>query len=694
MTQILTRWIPTLLCSAVLAALTACGGDSDTPTPISSAAADSATVPWNAATALAVTSNDTVANGPASIAVSTAPAHGTAVVSGNSILYTPATGYFGNDTLSYALTVGNRTSTADVDIAVAAHMTLSGTVRDAPMPGAQVVLTIGGVALPAVTADADGKYSVDIATSTPTAFITLKATGTGAQANVVLSSLVGDASATAAVASTDGAVSATALPAANVTNVTTAEAVLTAQALGKLPASSADVASAQGQFSSAQTIQMATAIKLVADAGVSLPGSASDTLALVSDPTAYSSFVTAQATTNAAVFNSVQAAVIADPAIATAPAAPVAGAPDIKLTLTLGQGAAASVVTALTLKADGSAVIAGAPALTGKWTTDGSQISVVYDTPQSSTTYPVASDGYQWAATETDTGIKVRQLGTATATQATVGSTTFTEGPDIGKTSALADDWVTETLVTKTQSFQASDFEVGSEWAGVLTTDFDPATADYTNQDTLKIVDATHVLYERTGVTGTYTVSSGSLVVTTASGVFGYTRLFTGPKGEDRWLTTKRVNGSSTWVFDAAVVKVTPGLAFTTASAANDYLSYVNAGLATGQFYIDLQADGTGAGSYSPGPSGLFHPLGTWAVDSDGVETLTRYYCNGGTTGIGVCSADDIAQRLAAGNAYGQTRAWKLLATSGSNIYVMERLTNLGGSLDQYRVNIYTKMPN
>jgi hypothetical protein len=694
MNQISTRWMPTLVASAVLAALTACGGDSDAPAAISTAGADSTTVPWNATTDLAVTSNDTVANGLASIAVSTPPAHGTAVVSGDSIRYTPAAGYFGKDTLSYTLTVGNKTSTADVNIAVAAHITLSGTVRDAAMPGAQVVLTVGGVALPAVTADASGNYSVDIDTSTPTDFITLKATGAGAQANVVLSSLVGDVSATAAVASTDGIVSGTALPAANVTNVTTAEAVLTAQALGKTPTSSADVATAQGQFSSAQTIQMATAIKLVADAGVALPGGAADTLALVSDPTTYSSFVTTQATTNTAVFNSTQASVVADPAIAVPPAVPVTGAPDVKMVLTLGQGAGAFGVTALTLKADGSAVIAGAPATTATWTTDGSQISVVYDMPQTGTTYLVASDGNQWAATETDTGLKVRQLGTNTATQTSVGSTTFTEGPDIGKTTVLADDWITETIVTKSQSFQASDFAVGAEWAGVLTTDFDPVTADHTNQDTLKIVDATHVLYERTGVTGTYAISGGSLVVTTGSGVFSYTRLFTGPKGEDRWLTTKLVDGASTWVYDAAMVKVTPDLAFTTASATNDYLSYINAGLATGQFYIDLLADGTGAGSNSPGSSGLFSPLGTWTVGADGTETLTRYYCNDGTTAVGVCNATNIAWKVAHGYAYGQTRTWKLLATSGSNVYVMERLTNLGTNFDQYRVNVYTKTVN
>ena len=695
MNKFSTRWILTALGAASLAALTACGG-SDSPDAQATASNDSATVTWNTATTLAVTSNDTVANGTASIAVSSAPTHGTAVVTGNSIVYTPAAGYFGADTLQYTLTVGDKTSIANVQLPVAAHMTISGTVRDAAMPGAQVVLTVGGSALPAVTADADGNYSVDVTTITPSDFITLKATGVGAQANVVLSSLVGDASATAAVADTDGSVSAAALPAANVTNVTTAEAVLAAQALGKAPTSSADIAAAQGQFSSAQTIQMATAIKLVADAGVALPGGAADTLALVSDPATYSSFVTTQATTNAAVFNSTQAAVLADPAIAVAPPAPAAGKPDISMVLTLGQGAAATGATKLTLKADGTAVIAGAPALTAKWAANGSEIDVTYDTPQVYTNYDVASDGYQWAVTETDLGLKVRQLGTGTATQAVFGSETFTDGPDVGTTKALPDTWLTMTIVTSTQPFHDSDFAVGTEWAGVMTTDFDPATAEYTNQDILKIVDATHVLYERTGVTGTYAINGGSLVVTTSDGgVFSYTHLFTGPRGEERWLTTRLVDGASTWVYDAAVIKVTAGLSFTQASVVNDYLSYINVGLATGQFYIDLLADGTGSGSSVAGTSALQHPLSTWAVGDDGSETLTRYYCTDGSrvTANGVvgsmCSSDQLASF--GGNAYGQVRKWNLLATSGNNIYVMERLSFLGGTYDQYRVNVYTK---
>ena len=175
----LTRWIPTAVTAAALAALTGCGG-SDAPAAQASAADDSATVTWNSATTLSVTSNDTAANGTSSITVTTAPAHGTAVVTAGSIVYTPNAGYFGADSLQYTLSVGDKTSVANVQIAVAAHMTISGTVRDAAMPGAQVVLTVGGNAQPAVTADADGNYSVDIVTTTLADFITLQATGVGA----------------------------------------------------------------------------------------------------------------------------------------------------------------------------------------------------------------------------------------------------------------------------------------------------------------------------------------------------------------------------------------------------------------------------------------------------------------------------------------------------------------------------------
>ncbi|HEX7686927.1 MAG TPA: Ig-like domain-containing protein [Burkholderiaceae bacterium] len=658
---------------AVLAMLSACGGSSSGPSP--QATADSASVPWNAATALDVTSNDAAASG-AALAVQSQPAHGTASVQGGKIVYTPTAGYFGADSFSYLL--GN--SSAQVNVTVLASMTIQGTVHDDAMPGAQVVLSVDGVAQPAVTADADGNYTLTVTTANPNAFLSLQATGVGAQSNVALSSLVGDAASTAAAADSQGAVSAQALPAANVTNVSTAVAVLSQQALGKAPASTADLLAAQGQFTAAQAVQMAAAIKLVADSGVALPSGSANTLALVSNPAAYTAFVTDQATHNATAFTATQNAVLADPSLAVAPPAPATGSGDVTLLVTLGQGAGAQGATRLTMKADGTATIGGSVPLTAHWTTDGGQITVTYDAPYVYENNATASDGRQYLVNESDTGFKLRQLsgppGAGPATLDTLGSITWEGGPSNGQTATLADNWVAETMVGQPQAIVAADVAVGTEWAGFLTTDFDPSTSNWTDQDVLKIVDATHVLFERTNVTGTWALNNGALEVTTPAGLFRYTRLFTGPKGEERWLDEHIVDGTAAWSFDAATVKVTPGLAFTAASAAHDWRSYVNAGLASSSFYIDLAADGTGVpvlDDASGNPIGSPYWPGTWTIAPDGSEVFTRSYCNDQTLSCG----------------QGEVRSWTLLATAGSNIYVMERLQELG-SMDQYRINVYT----
>ena len=110
---------------------------------------------------------------------------------------------------------------------------------------------------------------------------------------------------------------------------------------------------------------------------------------------------------------------------------------------------------------------------------------------------------------------------------------------------------------------------------------------------------------------------------------FRYTRLFTGPRGEERWLDERIVDGAAAWSYDAATVKVTPGLAFTAASAAHDWRSYVNAGLASSSFYIDLAADGTGVPVYDDAggnPIGSPYSPGTWTITA-GTEVFTRSYC-------------------------------------------------------------------
>ncbi|TIT88015.1 MAG: autotransporter outer membrane beta-barrel domain-containing protein, partial [Mesorhizobium sp.] len=80
-----------------------------------------------------VTDNDT--GDITSIAVSTAPAHGNATVSGTAISYTPAASFVGSDTLQYTATGPGGTSTP---------ATVTVNVRPHPVPVAQHVTTVSG----------------------------------------------------------------------------------------------------------------------------------------------------------------------------------------------------------------------------------------------------------------------------------------------------------------------------------------------------------------------------------------------------------------------------------------------------------------------------------------------------------------------------------------------------------------------
>lgn len=68
---------------------------------------DAVTVAMDAAATIAVLSNDSDPDGNAlTVAAVTTPAHGTAVVSGNAVVYTPSTGYSGSDSFSYTIDDG------------------------------------------------------------------------------------------------------------------------------------------------------------------------------------------------------------------------------------------------------------------------------------------------------------------------------------------------------------------------------------------------------------------------------------------------------------------------------------------------------------------------------------------------------------------------------------------------------------
>lgn len=82
---------------------------------------DSATGAANQAVTVPVTTNDTAGGPITSIAISQAPAHGTATVSGLNVVYTPAANFFGTDTLRYTATgPGGSSNPATLTLTIAA----------------------------------------------------------------------------------------------------------------------------------------------------------------------------------------------------------------------------------------------------------------------------------------------------------------------------------------------------------------------------------------------------------------------------------------------------------------------------------------------------------------------------------------------------------------------------------------------
>lgn len=676
-----SRWISATWPLLLLAALGACGGDDDPKAAQAAANADSASVAWNASSTLDVTSNDTIANGTASIAVTTPPMHGTATVSGTSIQYKPADGYFGPDSMGYTLTVGSAASQTDVALNVTAKVTLSGTVSDGPLPGASVVATIGAATLPAVIADGSGAYQVTVETSDPSAYISLKAQGADAQSHVVLTTLVGDAQA-AAAAATSGTVNASSLPALNVTHLSTAVAVLTQRALGKPPVSSAEVGSVQGLFTSGEVIDMATAIKLVVDKGVALPAGAADTLALVSDAGAYQIFVRAQVAADPVGFTQTQQEVLADPLLAVVPVVPGADGTATTMLLVLGQGAYAQPATRLILQADKTARVESHAVSGATWALDDKDTVITFDSPIRSTGFSPDLDpvtGQQNEVESRQTGIVIRQLaGSAGMTVQDVSEFEYLDGSRTG-TVVKNETFVTsQAMVSKLGTLTAADFAIGTRWAGVLATQGSPSDS-ILDQDILRIVDDSHAQFERSQQAGTWRLVDGSLELTIDSVLFTYSRLFTGPRGEERWLIEKRVDSTLLWVYDAAMFKAQSGAAFTTAGLTQNWESYINVGVTSDSFFVGLAADGTSiettvtVGEGESARTGL-----VWALGADGQMAQSRLLCDDDS---GQC-----APRL--------RRAWQPIGTVGSRIYVMEhRVTDPDTNTGQYRVNVYTATP-
>lgn len=90
------------------------------PGAVPQAMSDHATTTQNAAVIVPVLSNDSDDGLPQALTITgvTAPAAGTAVINGTNIIYTPKSGFLGNDSFTYTISDGEETANASVNVSV------------------------------------------------------------------------------------------------------------------------------------------------------------------------------------------------------------------------------------------------------------------------------------------------------------------------------------------------------------------------------------------------------------------------------------------------------------------------------------------------------------------------------------------------------------------------------------------------
>lgn len=267
------------------------------------------------------------------------------------------------------------------------RLTLTGTVTDAPIANAVVTASVGEETF-TVNADANGNYSLDIEIEETAAdgFVTLSARGVGSQSYVEFTSLAGTFSSLLAQAGDDETLSNTENFATQITNVSTAQAVLLKEANGGNPVTSAALLnSLAAKLNSQEVLDLATAIKLFVDDSANYPMPTGETslLALMTDAAAREQFVNDAYDQNPTTFANAQAAIVTDTSLTkpvsteTLPtslaAVMLASASDFSFNYS-------DRVNSYTFNSDGTGTAAtGQWGTETTWTIDGSSVQVTYN---------------------------------------------------------------------------------------------------------------------------------------------------------------------------------------------------------------------------------------------------------------------------------------------------------------------------
>ena len=321
-----------------------------------------------------------------------------------------------NETLTFELTVTDNdgeSASDTVDVTVAPVVTLSGQVYDGPIANATITVTINDKTYTA-TADGDGVYTLNVGSIDPDAFITISAVGSTGQEHVELVSIAGSFGALQEAAGEDGVLEPEESANVNVTNLSTAKAVLMIEANGGEDITDdATLATAESNVSGDDLLYLATVIKLVVDGGYDLPSGTASTLDLVKDSTKTTAFVAAVDADDPAAFESNYDSIVQDPKLTTAFTA--SNVPAELFTLFVSSNNDKSLTyrvtnrgKAWTFNTNGTGTLSDADnaSLPFAWTISSGKIVATYDAPIDSAgncTHPDDNTGFLYYCESTTT---------------------------------------------------------------------------------------------------------------------------------------------------------------------------------------------------------------------------------------------------------------------------------------------------
>ncbi|MES2316143.1 MAG: Ig-like domain-containing protein [Pseudomonadota bacterium] len=684
---------------AMAAALSACGGggggaasgSAPAPAPapaatsVPTAVADVAAVSFNKSTALAVLQNDTVTNGGTLALIgASAPAHGTATVSGSTIVYTPVNGFIGKDSFSYTMGSGLASATAQVAVTVSADLTVAGRAVDAG-GNASIAISVGSK-VTTTMADANGNFSAPLALDTPDSMISITAQGSGAQSGVKLISLVGDSQLAVNAAGAGSTLTPAMLPGLKVSNFSTA---LYAQATrkngGVVPASQQTLDAAAANVGVSELLQMAALIRSVTgSAGAAprhaLPAGASDTLALVSNNALYSQFVK-QILPAFTLFNEI-AAVRGDANLASAPAIGLGAT----RSLNFYSNESCCTVAALEvlLNADGSGSISkDQQRFAGTWKRDAAALTLTLTTPSTRVEF-VDSGSVPPSPVEVRVITRefvIRQvtggMDHGFATIAQTGTVHYPGGqvadaPFVSNTMYGFSDWARLTAPA----------DVSGATLGGIPDFINPQAVGARQLILAMAADGSASSAQLPAVAVTWKLQGGKLVVDFGSGrVQTLARLAVAANGEERWLARASA-GPDYAMHEFTLVRVQAGLAFSEASALQRWRSRPALSEISLGFYLNLMASHLGM-EETEDLDGTITPLrdNSWSIE-DGALVITSYRLPDGTAS-GSCPAG-------AACTIRTQRSWTMLRNDAAGVFVFEK-ARFSDTDVRYRINRYER---